>query len=97
MKLGFDFDGFMRCITSVSYSMIVNGTRGRIFQPSRCLRQGDPVSPFLFLLCSEGLSALLRMAIHEGSLKGVRAGRYGPQFSHLLFANNSLVFGEATI
>ncbi|KAA3481589.1 reverse transcriptase [Gossypium australe] len=84
-----------RCITRVSYAVIINGNRGSSFQPSRGLRQGDPLSPFLFLICSEGLSALMRMAKQNGLVKGTRASRSGPAISHLLFADDCILFGEA--
>lgn len=74
----------------------INGKRGEIFQSSRGLRQGDPLSPFLFLICSEGLSALMRLSLQEGKLKGVRASRKGLGISHLLFADDCILFTEAT-
>ncbi|KAA3487748.1 reverse transcriptase [Gossypium australe] len=70
--------------------------RGSNFKPARGLRQGDPLSPFLFLICSEGLSSLMRLAKEEGLIKGARASRRGPEISHLLFADDCILFGEAT-
>lgn len=61
-RMGFDalwIDLIMRCISSVSYSILINGAIGERFYPSRGLRQGDPLSPFLFLICNEGLSTLM--------------------------------------
>lgn len=89
-------DLIMTCLTTVSYSVVLNGSKGESFKPSRGLRQGDPLSPFLFLICSEGLSSLLRLAIVEDSIKGVRASRYGPPVSHMFFADDCIIFEKAT-
>ncbi|KAA3466735.1 reverse transcriptase [Gossypium australe] len=86
----------MRCISTVSYAVNVNGRRGNVFKPNRGLHQGDPLSPFLFLICSEGFSSLIRLAKREGLLKGVKASRRGPEISYLLFADDCILFGDAT-
>jgi hypothetical protein len=50
----------MRCVTTVSFSVRVNGQYSSVFKPSLGIRQGDPISPYLFLLFSEGLSCMLK-------------------------------------
>ncbi|KAL5774221.1 hypothetical protein ACOSP7_011778 [Xanthoceras sorbifolium] len=99
LRLGFSLswvDLILRCVSSVSYSFLVNGEVFGMVQPSRGLRQGDPLSPYLFIICSEGLSAPARAAESDGWLLGLRCGRYGPQISHLFFADNSLLFFRAS-
>ncbi|KAA3462818.1 reverse transcriptase [Gossypium australe] len=87
----------MRCIEIVFYSVLVNGEKGERFTPTHGFRQGELLSPYSFFIYSEGLSALLRMASTSGSLKGVHINRHVPLITHLLFADDSLIFGEATI
>lgn len=65
-------------------------------QPRRGLRQGDPLSPFLFLFCAEELSAVLRRKEEDGGLHGFRVSSGGVSVSHLLFADDSVVFCHAT-
>ena len=58
----------MECITTVSYSIMVNREPKGLIRPSRGLCQGDSLSPFLFLFCVEGLNALLTKAANEGEI-----------------------------
>ncbi|KAA3467760.1 reverse transcriptase [Gossypium australe] len=80
-KMGFEpnwVNLIMKCISTVSYVVVLNGQAGNIFYPSRGLRQGDPLSPFLFLIFGEGLSSLMRLVQREENFRGVKASRRGP-------------------
>ena len=82
----------MMCVTMVSYSVLINGEpKGRIV-PTRGLRQGDPISPYLFLLCAEGLSTMLKRDDSGEYLCGISVCRRAPMVSHLLFADDCIVF-----
>ncbi|KAH9668523.1 reverse transcriptase domain-containing protein [Citrus sinensis] len=98
-KLGFSnqwISLIMRCITTVSYSVIINGVpRGLIF-PERGLRQGCPLSPYLFLLCAEVFSSLLSQAERNQQIKGLIFAK-DVTISHLLFADDSLIFTKAAV
>jgi hypothetical protein len=61
-------DLVMNCVTSVKYRIRVNGELSVELIPEHGLRQGDPISPYLFLLCAEGFSALLSKAEFDGKL-----------------------------
>ena len=80
------------CISMVSYSILVNGEPRGDIRPSRGIRQGDPLSPYLFLLCSESLNRILRQATSNDSIRGFSLCKRGPRISHLFFADDSLLF-----
>ena len=99
-KLGFDDKWralIMRCVTSVTYSFKINGKPCGSVTPSRGIRQGDPLSPYLFLLCAKGLLALIKKAVDCGHLRGVAVCRNGPKLSNLFFADDSLIFCRASL
>ncbi|KAJ9682618.1 hypothetical protein PVL29_018523 [Vitis rotundifolia] len=83
------------CISTASFSILVNGTPTGFFQSSRGLRQGDPLSSYLFVIAMEVFSVFLKRAVEGGFLSGCRVkGRReeGVLISHLLFADDTLVF-----
>ncbi|XP_023871998.2 uncharacterized protein LOC111984613 [Quercus suber] len=99
LKLGFSerwVGLIMQCVSSVTYAVRINGVPQGHITPSRGLRQGDPLSPYLFLFCAEGLSAMFHQAVQRRRLRGIAASRSGPKLSHLFFADDSLIFGQAT-
>jgi len=85
-------DLIMLCVSTVSYNFLVNGVSSGSVIPTRGLRQGDPLSPYLFIICAEGLSLLLQKAQDEGTIHGCRVARGAPPISHLFFADDSLLF-----
>ena len=87
----------MFCVSSSSLSILWNGVKLPSFSPARGLRQGDPLSPYLFILCMEGLSALIQNKVEAGLWKPVKVSRDGPRISHLLFADDVLLFSKATV
>lgn len=82
----------MQCVQSTSFSILVNGVPKCPITPSRGLRQGDPLSPYIFLLCTEGLISLLKNSTLDMSLEGVRVCRGAPMINYLLFADDNLIF-----
>jgi hypothetical protein len=85
----------MKCVTTVSFSILLNGVPTKSFYPKRGLRQGDPLSPYLFIICADVLSNLLIKAQMENRIKGVKVAHGAPELTHLLFADDSLIFCRA--
>jgi hypothetical protein len=83
-------------ISSPSFSILVNGSPSGHFSPERGLRQGDPLSPFLFILGMEVLSRLLLCQESQDLLKGIKIARNCYPISHLLFADDFILFAKAT-
>ncbi|XP_074300778.1 uncharacterized protein LOC141632098 [Silene latifolia] len=82
----------MNCVSTVSYEILLNGVPLRPFKPQCGLRQGDPVSPYLFILCMEVLSCNVECAQREGIIQGIRLCRGVPPLTHLFFADDSVFF-----
>ena len=82
----------MECVKSVSYSILVNGEPKGHIVPTRGIRQGDPLSPYLFLICSKGLNGLIEHAVENKHIEGVSLCRNGPKISHIFFVDDSLLF-----
>ena len=82
----------MCCIRTVSYQFVINGELSSSLIPERGLRQGDSISPYLFLLCTEVLSRVIARTECEGELHGIAICKNAPSVSHLFFADDSFIF-----
>lgn len=87
----------MSIISSSSMSILFNGSATDTFSPSRGIRQGDPLSPYIFILCVEYLSIQITLACDNHTWRPIRTSRSGPFLSHLFFANDLVLFAEASI
>ena len=85
----------MSCISSVSTSILVNGEALDSIYPSRGIRQGDLLSPYLFILCMDYLGQLIEEKCHIQLWQPVKASQSGPAFSHLFFADDLVLFAKA--
>ena len=98
LHLGFS-DSFvsiiMSCIKSISYAVLFNGEPVEHIKPTRGLCQGNPLSPYMFLLCAIGLQGLLHKVESDGAIRGVYICRNGPRVSHIFFADDCVLFCHA--
>jgi hypothetical protein len=98
-KLGFHptwINWIRICVTSPSFSILINGSHFGLFNTARGLRQGDPLSPFLFILGIEVISHLLLRQESLDLLKGIEIARNCSPITHFLFANDLILFAKAT-
>ena len=86
----------MACIKGVTYRFKINSIPSRPLVPQRGLRQGDPLSPYIFIIAMEALSSLLKKAKTEGRIQGISLARTAPRLSHLFFADDVIFFARAS-
>ena len=87
----------LSCVTSSSFSILVNGEPSELFGASRGLRQGDPLSPYLFILMAEGLGRFLKTQVRQGLIQGWSWNTDCPIYSHLQFVDDTGLMGMARI
>lgn len=87
----------MECVSGPSMSILWNGKKSESFKPSRGLRQGDPLSPYLFVMCMERLCQMINSTVMDKKWKPIKLSRGGPQLSHICFADDLILFAEASV
>lgn len=87
------------CMSTASFAVLVNGGPSEFFSASKGLRQGDPLSPLLFIIVMEGLNGFICKAKKLQLLKGVSVGRRNSSIdvSHLFFADDTLIFYQPDV
>lgn len=85
------------CLQSSTISILVNGSLTQEFSMGRRVRQGDPISPFLFLIVTEGLNVVINEAVRQGHYKGTLVGNNKVSLSHLQYADDTIFFGEGNM
>ncbi|XP_026398797.1 uncharacterized protein LOC113294610 [Papaver somniferum] len=85
-----------QCISTSSISIILTGSPTASFVPSKGLHQGDALSPYIFILCMEAFSRMLQKAEDTGLIKPLQPAARGPKVSHLFFADDCLLFSNAS-
>jgi ribonuclease HI/exonuclease III len=99
-SFGFDqtwINWVLNLTSSAFFSILVNGVPSKPFSPTRGIRQGDPLSPFLFVLLAEGLGRYIKASIFEGSLKGLPLHNIQPAPSHSQFVDDTLLMNSPTV
>ena len=90
-------DLIMSCISSISTSLLFNGGALEPFLPTKRIRQGDPLSPYIFIMCMDYLGQLIQERCEDKFWIPVKASRRGPAFLHLFFANDLVLFAKANM
>ncbi|KAG7544019.1 Ribonuclease H domain [Arabidopsis thaliana x Arabidopsis arenosa] len=87
----------LKCVTGPSMNLLLNGEITEAFKPARGLRQGDPLSPYLFVLCMERLCHQIERSIESKEWKPISISQGGPKLSHICFADDLILFAEASV
>uniref|UniRef100_A0A803PQG5 Reverse transcriptase domain-containing protein n=1 Tax=Cannabis sativa TaxID=3483 RepID=A0A803PQG5_CANSA len=85
----------LSCVNSVRYHIINSGQKLGPIIPTRGIRQGCPLSPYLFIVCAKGFLSLIRHYEATRLITGCKVARSAPTISHLLFADDSYVYCQA--
>nr|KYP70944.1 hypothetical protein KK1_010185 [Cajanus cajan] len=99
-RLGFNnlwVSWISECLMSSRVSVLVNGSPSEEFGPKKGLRQGDPLSPFLFIVVAEGLTGMMREAVSQNSFGGVKIGSQQVPVSIIQYADDTMFIGEANL
>nr|XP_017221408.1 PREDICTED: uncharacterized protein LOC108198150 [Daucus carota subsp. sativus] len=97
-KLGFDrrlVNLLLECVTSARYRINHSGKEFGLIVPERGIRQGDPLSSYIFLICMEGLTTLIQENVRRKNIKGIKVARGAPILSHLFFADDNYIYCQA--
>lgn len=89
-------DLISNCISTPSFSILVNGSPHGLFNASRGIRQGDPLSPTLFIVFFDLLSRIITKAEEEGKVHGVKVSQSSPPISHLMYADDLTIYCRAS-
>lgn len=87
----------MKCVSSASFRLLWNGDCTDTIGQTRGIRQGDPSSLYLFVLYLERLAHRIQHEVNQKRWRPVKASRYGPLISHLMFADDLLLFAESSV
>ncbi|KAJ3679594.1 hypothetical protein LUZ60_017605 [Juncus effusus] len=84
------------CMASAKFTIIFNGTGDGFFKPKCGLRQGSPLSPYMFILGMDVLARSLLFAAHSGFITGIELTPSSPTLTHRLYANDLVLYGESS-
>lgn len=86
----------MACVSSILFEVLVNGGKFESFKPSRGLRQGDPLSPYLFIFGQEVLSRLIKHELNLKNIKGIKSSISSPTNTHVMYVDDIVIFSKAS-
>lgn len=89
-------DLIMSCVSTSNTKVVINGRHSEPFHTSIGIRQGDPISPYIFIICMEYLSSLITQAHTQNKWKSFFLKRNGTPITHLIFADDLLLFGDTS-